>query len=98
MDKFHEIINSEDFTLVDFFATWCAPCKMMAPILDEFKLEMRDSVKVLKVDVDKNEELALHYRIQSVPTLMLFKKGEVVWRHSGVISAAHMANLIGKYQ
>lgn len=98
MDKFQDIVNSEDFTLVDFFATWCGPCKMMAPILDEFKTKIGDSVKVLKVDVDKNEELSLHYRIQSVPTLMLFKKGEVVWRHSGVISADHLVKLIGQHQ
>ncbi|MGL5319138.1 MAG: thioredoxin [Bacteroidales bacterium] len=98
MDKFQDIINCEDFTLVDFFATWCGPCKMMAPILEEFKGKTGDAVKVLKVDVDKNEELSLHYRIQSVPTLMLFKKGEIVWRHSGVISADHLMKLIGQHE
>ncbi|MGL5226586.1 MAG: thioredoxin [Bacteroidales bacterium] len=98
MDKFQEIINGEGLTLVDFFATWCGPCKMMSPILEEFKTKIGDKATVIKIDVDKNEALSLHYRIQSVPTLMLFKKGEVVWRHSGVISADHLVKLIGQHQ
>lgn len=98
MDKFQEIINSDGLTLVDFFATWCGPCKMMSPILEEFKTKIGDKATVIKIDVDKNEALSLHYRIQSVPTLMLFKKGEVVWRHSGVISADHLVKLIGQHQ
>ncbi|MGL4780253.1 MAG: thioredoxin [Bacteroidales bacterium] len=98
MDKFQEIINGEGLTLVDFFATWCGPCKMMSPILEEFKTKIGDKATVIKIDVDKNEELSLQYRIQSVPTLLLFKKGEVVWRHSGVISADHLVKLIGQHQ
>ena len=98
MDKFQEIINGEGLTLVDFFATWCGPCKMMSPILEEFKTKIGDKATVIKIDVDKNEALSLHYRIQSVPTLMLYKKGEVVWRHSGVISADHLVKLIGQHQ
>lgn len=98
MDKFQEIINGEGLTLVDFFATWCGPCKMMSPILEEFKTKIGDKATVIKIDVDKNEALSLHYRIQSVPTLMLFKKGEVIWRHSGVISADHLVKLIGQHQ
>ncbi|MGL4806740.1 MAG: thioredoxin [Bacteroidales bacterium] len=98
MDKFQEIINGEGLTLVDFFATWCGPCKMMSPILEEFKTKIGDKATVIKIDVDKNEELSLNYRIQSVPTLLLFKKGEVVWRHSGVISADHLVKLIGQHQ
>lgn len=85
MDKFTDIINSEQPTLVDFFATWCGPCKMMHPVLEQLKEELGDKIRILKLDVDKNEALSQQYRIQSVPTLMLFKKGEVVWRQSGAM-------------
>ena len=77
MEKFNEMINGEQLTLVDFFATWCGPCKMMHPILEQLKEKMGDDIRILKVDVDKNEALSMQYRIQSVPTLMLFKKGEI---------------------
>ena len=83
MEKFNEMINGEQLTLVDFFATWCGPCKMMHPILEQLKEKMGDDIRILKVDVDKNEALSMQYRIQSVPTLMLFKKGEMLWRQSG---------------
>ena len=85
MDKFTDIINSEQPTLVDFFATWCGPCKMMHPVLEQLKEELGDKIRIQKLDVDKNEALSQQYRIQSVPTLMLFKKGEVVWRQSGAM-------------
>lgn len=85
MDKFTEIINSEQPTLVDFFATWCGPCKMMHPVLEQLKEELGDKIRILKLDVDKNEVLSQQFRIQSVPTLMLFKKREVVWRQSGAM-------------
>lgn len=74
MEKFNEMINDEQLTLVDFFATWCGPCKMMHPILEQLKEKMGDDIRILKVDVDKNEALSMQYRIQSVPTLMLFKR------------------------
>ena len=77
MEKFNEMINGEQLTLVDFFATWCGPCKMMHPILEQLKEKMGDDIRIQKVDVDKNEALSMQYRIQSVPTLMLFKKGEI---------------------
>ena len=86
MEKFNEMINDEQLTLVDFFATWCGPCKMMHPILEQLKEKMGDDIRILKVDVDKNEALSMQYRIQSVPTLMLFKKGEMLWRQSGAMS------------
>ena len=86
MEKFNEMINGEQLTLVDFFATWCGPCKMMHPILEQLKEKMGDDIRILKVDVDKNEALSMQYRIQSVPTLMLFKKGEMLWRQSGAMS------------
>ncbi|MCM1071012.1 MAG: thioredoxin [[Clostridium] fimetarium] len=84
MNDFQEIINSAKPTLVDFFATWCGPCKMQAPILDKVKQNVGDKGTIVKVDIDKNAELAARFRVQSVPTLMLFKNGEPVWRAVGV--------------
>lgn len=84
MNDFQEIINSAKPTLVDFFATWCGPCKMQAPILDKVKQNVGDKGTIVKVDIDKNSELAARYRVQSVPTLILFKDGEPVWRTVGV--------------
>ena len=80
MENFNDIINSEQLTLVDFFATWCGPCKMMHPVLEQLKDEMGESIRIIKIDVDKNNSLAMNYRVQSVPTLMLFRKGEMLWR------------------
>ena len=74
MENFNEIINGNQLTLVDFFATWCGPCKMMHPVLEQLKENFGDSIRILKIDVDKAQELAMNYRIQSVPTLMLFQK------------------------
>ncbi len=84
MNDFQQIINSSTPTLVDFFATWCGPCKMQAPILEQVKEKVGDKGTIVKVDIDKNNELAARYRVQSVPTLILFKDGEPVWRAVGV--------------
>ena len=98
MEKFNEMINGEQLTLVDFFATWCGPCKMMHPILEQLKEKMGDDIRILKVDVDKNEALSMQYRIQSVPTLMLFKKGEMLWRQSGAMSLNDLMKKISQKQ
>lgn len=98
MEKFNEMISGEQLTLVDFFATWCGPCKMMHPILEQLKEKMGDDIRILKVDVDKNEALSMQYRIQSVPTLMLFKKGEMLWRQSGAISLNDLMQKISQLQ
>jgi thioredoxin 1 len=98
MEKFNEMINGEQLTLVDFFATWCGPYKMMHPILEQLKEKMGDDIRILKVDVDKNEALSMQYRIQSVPTLMLFKKGEMLWRQSGAMSLNDLMQKISQLQ
>ena len=98
MEKFNEMINGEQLTLVDFFATWCGPCKMMHPILEQLKEKMGDDIRILKVDVDKNEAQSMQYRIQSVPTLMLFKKREMLWRQSGAMSLNDLMQKISQLQ
>lgn len=97
MNEFDEIISNEQPTLVDFFATWCGPCKMQSPILTQVKEKVGDKATIIKVDIDKNNELAARYRVQSVPTLILFKNGEPVWRAVGVQSAEILENKINEY-
>ena len=95
--SFTDIINSDKPVLVDFFAEWCGPCKMMPPILHEVKKALGDRVTVIKVDVDKNNGLAFQYGIQGVPTLMVFKGGEIKWRQSGVIPARQLQSVLQQY-
>ena len=97
MEKFNEIINGSQLTLVDFFAPWCGPCKMMQPVLEQLKDEMGESIRIIKVDVDKNEKLSENYRIQSVPTLILFRGGEAVWRQSGAMRLSDLKGVVSSY-
>jgi len=86
METFKDIINGDKPVLVDFYATWCGPCKVMTPIIESVGKELGANIRVLKIDIDKNQSVALHYyRIQSVPTFVIFKKGEIVWRVSGAM-------------
>lgn len=96
MANFHELINQNTPTLVDFYADWCGPCKMMPPILDEVKKNLGSGVHILKVDVDKNQKAARKYKIQSIPTLMLFKNGKVMWTKVGVPQASEIKAAVQK--
>ncbi|MBS1739465.1 MAG: thioredoxin [Bacteroidetes bacterium] len=91
---FKEIIQSEKPVLVDFFATWCGPCKMMTPILQELKSKMGDSISIIKIDVDKNQAAAQSLGVQGVPALFIFQKGEIKWQQAGVVSASVLQQIL----
>ncbi len=91
---FNELISGSQPVLVDFFATWCGPCQMMQPILQETSRQMGDKIKIVKVDVDKNPLAASKYQVRGVPTLILFQNGQVIWRQSGVVPAHQLVKVI----
>lgn len=95
--SFDQLINSEQLVLVDFFADWCGPCKMMPPILTEVKAECKDKVKIIKINVDANQALAAKLSVRGVPTLILFKEGKVLWRQSGVASKEMLVDLVNQH-
>jgi thioredoxin 1 len=94
---FSEMINSDKPVLVDFFAEWCGPCKTMAPILKQVKDEVQNNASIIKVDVDKNQQTAMTFQVNSVPTLMLFKNGKVLWRQSGVLPKNELVRKIKEH-
>ena len=98
MEKFEELISSEVPVLVDYYATWCGPCKMMHPVLEDLKARLGDKMKIVKLDVDvpANRQSVYTYQIQSVPTLMLFRKGQMLWRQSGVVRLNELQGIVEK--
>lgn len=94
MSNFSELINKDNPVLIDFFAEWCGPCKMMSPILKDVKKEFGESISILKIDVDKNQELAAKYQVRGVPTMMLFKNGKQLWRQSGLLQKDEIIKVV----
>ena len=92
--KFKDLISSETMVLVDFFATWCGPCKALAPILLQVKEDLGERISIIKIDVDKNQPLANEYQVRGVPTMILFKAGKQLWRQSGVLTKAEIVRVV----
>ena len=102
MSNFQELIDRDQLTLVDFFATWCGPCQMLAPVLEEVKKELQDDISIIKIDVDKNTALttqySTQYQMRGVPTLMLFRKGKLLWKQSGYMDKQTLLGHIDRYK
>ncbi|WP_270090288.1 thioredoxin [Sphingobacterium sp. SYP-B4668] len=98
MATFNDIIQKNPLVLIDFSASWCGPCQQLSPILDEVKKHFGDDLSVIKIDVDKNQKLAAYYRVQGVPTMMLFKSGNQVWRQSGLLMKSELIKVINQHQ
>ena len=97
MSDFHEVISGDKPVLVDFYAEWCGPCKIMSPILEDLKKMTGNKVRILKVDIDKNPNTATYYEVKSVPSLLLFKNGDVMWRRSGVIPGNELKKIVERF-
>lgn len=98
MNNFNTIINSDKPVLVDFFAEWCGPCKTMAPILKDTKSQIGDKAIIIKVDIDKSPDAAALYQVKSVPTLILFKQGKVLWKQSGVVPSHELVRILKQFE
>ena len=97
METFNDVISSDRLVLVDFFATWCGPCKAMHPVLENLKRQLGESIRIIKVDIDKHQQTAMLYGVQAVPTLMLFRNGQQLWRQSGALSLQQLLAVINPY-
>lgn len=95
--KFNALINQDALVLVDFYADWCGPCKMLAPVLQEVKSVLQDDVKIIKINVDEYESLASEFMVRGVPTMLLFKKGKLLWRQSGLLTKNDLVNIIREH-
>src|SRR5688572_17988231 len=97
MEKFLDLIKADKPVLVDFYADWCGPCKAMNPVIKEVAQSVKGKARVIKVDIDKSDEAARSYAVQAVPTFILFKNGNIVWRHSGMIDKNSLLNVIQQF-
>ncbi len=97
METFADIINSEKPVLVDFYADWCGPCKAMSPVIKEVAMATQGKARVIKVDIDKSNQAAQAYQVQAVPTFIIFKNGNILWRHSGMIDKNSLMNILGQH-
>ncbi len=94
MESFNQIISGSQLVLVDFYATWCGPCKMMHPVLEQLKDQQAERLRIIKIDVDKNPALAAQFQVQSVPTLIAFREGNVLWRQSGALTLSQLIKIV----
>ena len=97
METFSDVISADRLVLVDFFATWCSPCKAMHPVLEQLKQQLGDRLRIIKIDVDKNQAVAAQYQVQAVPTLMLFRGGRQLWRQSGAVPLQQLMGIVESY-